>query len=162
MLHFGLKPPISLEGFMQLCEGLLSKSDFRTLKTSIQQDIYEQKSAQPTIKKWQEFDGALRNELVKIRASRKRIDPAKYLRQDGSTEGSIGHLALNAHRNPSLLEGERILDMERWHFLDELTVGHYFDIDFLIVYGFKLGILEKWEKIITADRKQLVEQLLRD
>ncbi|MFH0827465.1 MAG: DUF2764 family protein, partial [Candidatus Omnitrophota bacterium] len=81
--------------------------------------------------------------------------------QDGSTEPAISHLALNAHRSPSLLEGERMLDAERWRFLDELSLGHYFDLDFLIVYLLKLLILERWEKIRTADKEQFLDELIR-
>ncbi len=161
MLHFGAKPPLSLERFIQLAAELLSQEDVRILEACIQKNIHEQRIDQPTFHKWHVFDMALRNELVKVRSSRKKIDPAKYLRQDGFTEPSISHLALNAYRSPSILEGERMLDMERWRFLDELSVGHYFDLDVLIVYVFKLLILERWEKIRAADKEQLLEELMR-
>jgi hypothetical protein len=161
MLHFGLKPLISLEKFMQVCAGLLSDADIQTLSSCIQEDIHGQKGAQPTIERYQQFDLVLRNELAKVRASRRKLDPGKYLRQDGFTDPSISHFALNAARNPSILEGERILDLERWRFLEELELGHYFDLDFLIIYVFKLMMLEKWERIRTVDKKQLMEQTLR-
>ncbi|MFH1457623.1 MAG: DUF2764 family protein [Candidatus Omnitrophota bacterium] len=162
MLHFGAKPPMALERLIQLSAELLSQEDVRLLEACPQQNIYEQKFNQPTLKKWRTFDTALRNELVKVRSSRKKIDPAKYLRQDGFTEPAISHLALNAYRSPSILEGERLLDAQRWRFLDELALGHYFDLDFLIVYALKLLILERWEKIKTADSKKLLEELIRD
>jgi hypothetical protein len=161
MLHFGAKPSISLERFIQSCEELLSKEDARIISFCAKENILDFKTEQPAIHKWRNFETALRNELVKIRASRKKIDPGKYLRQDGFTEPYISHMALNTYRNPSVLESERTLDLERWHFLDELTLGHYFDLDFLIVYTFKLLILERWEKIRAADKKQPLEELLR-
>jgi hypothetical protein len=161
MLHFGLKPPLSLEKFMRTCEGLLTEEDTEILKACTQDEIHAEKSDHPTINRYKQFDLALRNELAKVRASRKKVDAEKYLRQDGFTEPSISHLALNAHRNPSILEGERSLDLERWRFLEELTIGHYFDLDFLVVYAFKLMILEKWERVRGADRSQLMEQTLR-
>lgn len=160
MLHFGAKPPLSLERFIQLAGELLSQEDVRILEACTQKNIYEQRIDQPTLNQWRAFDGALRNELVKVRSSRKKTDPAKYLRQDGFTEPSISHLALNAYRSPSILEGERMLDMERWRFLDELSIGHYFDLNVLIVYALKLMILERWEKIRTADKEQLLEELI--
>jgi hypothetical protein len=161
MLHFGARPPISWERFIQLASDLLSQEDVGIFKACTHQKIYEQELDQPTLNKWRTFDTALRNELVKVRSSRKKTDPAKYLRQDGFTEPAISHLALNATRNPSILEGERLLDGERWHFLDELALGHYFDLDFLIVYALKLLILERWEKIRAADSKKLLEELIR-
>ena len=161
MLHFGARPPLSLEKFIQQARELLSQEDVRFVEACTQQNIYEQKLDQPTLNKWRAFDTALRNELVKVRSSRKKIDPAKYLREDGFTEPAISHLALNAYRNPSILEGERLLDLERWRFLDELSIGHYFDLDFLIVYALKLLILERWEKIRTADKEQLIEEAIK-
>jgi hypothetical protein len=161
MLHFGAKPPISLERFIQSCKELLSEEDARIISSCAKENILDFKTEQPATHKWRNFETALRNELVKIRASRKKIDPEKYLHQDGYTDSYISHLALNAYRNPAVLESERILDLERWRFLDERSLGHYFDLDFLIVYTFKLLILERWEKVRTADKKQLLEGLLR-
>jgi hypothetical protein len=161
MLHFGVKPPISLVRFVQSCKELLSDEDVKIISSCVEKNILDFKTEHPVVHKWRNFETALRNELVKIRASRKKIDMATYLRQDGYTEPYISHLALNAYRNPAVLESERILDLERWRFLDELSLGHYFDLDFLVVYTFKLLILERWEKIRTVDKKQLLEGLLR-
>jgi hypothetical protein len=69
-------------------------------------------------------------------------------------------MALAAYRNPSILESERYLDQEKWNFLDSLAAGHYFDRDFLIVYGLKLAVLEKWERVRTADKKALLDKAL--
>jgi hypothetical protein len=88
---------------------------------------------------------------VKIRASRKHIDPLKYIRQDGESDIAINHFAINAYRATSMLEAERILDRARWHTLDELTLGRYFEIANLVSFGIKLSILEKWDSINSAD-----------
>ena len=161
MLHFGIKPLISLEKFIQACHELLSEEDNKILIACAQANIYESNLDQATFNKWRAFDTILRNELVKIRAGYKKIDPAKYLRQDGVTDSYIFHLALGAHRNPSTLEGEKTLDDGRWRFLDELEQGHYFDLDFLLVYCLKLLILEKWGKINDSDKKKSLEEALR-
>ncbi len=186
MLHFGRKPPFSFERFLQICRRVIPESDVNILKeASIAGEyLYEtnrltsRKSPSAitikgdfrsgmafilsyTIKKWRAFDTALRNELVKIRAARKRLDPLKYLRQDAYADPSITRIALNAYRNPSILEAERTLDQERWCVLDRLAVGHYFDIDFLIVYAHKLLILERWEKIHSADSLGILEEALK-
>ena len=113
-----------------------------------------------TLKKWNAFDKALRNELVKIRAAHKKLDPLKYMRYEGGADPSITHIAAHAFRTPSLLEGEKILDQARWNFLDELAIGHYFDIDFLTVYANKLLIMERWEKINTLDKVKALEEAI--
>ncbi len=170
MLHFGMKPPLSFEKFLQLCDGLVSESDINILRATsvIDECSYEEfspafspKADQPlTEKKWCTFDITLRNELVKIRAARKRVDPIKYIRSGGDTEPAVTHIALHVHRAPSILEAEKILDQERWRFLDECSVGHHFDIDSLIIYAIKLLILERWEKINTLDKAKALEEVL--
>ena len=44
--------------------------------------------------------------------------------------------------------------------MDELATGHYFDLDFLISYALKLLILERWERINSADKPRLLEEVL--
>ncbi len=114
---------------------------------------------QPTLEKWHEFDRSLRNEFVKIRSGRKKIDPSRYLRGEDSDQ-RLYHAALHAYRSPSPIEGERSIDRERWLFLDELLLGHYFDLDTLVIYALKLLILEKWQRIDSADGALLVEAAL--
>ncbi len=156
-LHFGAKPPFSFEKFLDICRSLISESDLDVVKSA--KEIGEaSEDLQPTLKKWRIFDTMLRNELVKIRADRKHINPAPYLRGDASAEPYIRNAAMNAYKSPSLLESERILDRERWRVLDELSLGHYFDLDLLIIYALKLLISEKWDRIQNADRKRMLEE----
>jgi len=144
-----------------MCQGLIPDDEIELLKRCSLSGEYALGISQPTLKKWYAFEVALRNELVKIRAGRKRIEPAKYLRQDGFVEPAVSHLAMNAIRNPSILEAERMLDLERWYVLEELAVGHYFDLDFLIIYAYKLLILERWGKIASADKLKAIGEVLQ-
>ncbi len=160
MLHFGARPPFSFEKFLLRCEGLIPQEDFRVIKNLAKQDTH--KGPKAVIKKWVDFDTTLRNELVKLRASRKKIDPVKYLRPDGYAGPSFYHIALAAQRNPSPLEGERLLDLERWNFLEGVSFGHYFDSDVLIIYAYKLLILERWERINSADNNKILDETLAE
>jgi hypothetical protein len=99
--------------------------------------------------------------LVKIRASRKHIDPAVYLRTDGYRGSSLAPLVNAANTNTSILDGEKTLDEIRWKALDELATGHYFDLELLITYACKLLILQRWENIRSADKTILLEKALR-
>lgn len=158
MLAYGAKPPFSIEAFLEKCGELIPQKDAQILRAAVSEKAYL--LDEPVIKKWLDFETMLKNELVKIRAARKKIDPAKFLRPDGYAGPSLYHIALAAHRNPSPLEGERLLDRERWNSLDELSFGHYFDLDLLIIYAYKLLILERWERIKEADKKGLLEDLV--
>jgi len=161
MLHFGRKPPFSFEKFLLMCERLIPEEDIRTLKGISISGEYTGASANRTLRNWRSFDTALRNELVKIRAARKKIDPLKYIREGGYSEAYIAHVAMNAQRNPSPIESEKTLDLERWRMLDEFLAGHYFDMDALIVYGLKLLILEKWADINSASRAATLDAVLQ-
>lgn len=151
-LHFGLKAPFGFEKFLFYCREFIPEADMEILKKASILGDYTGQIVHPTLKRWEDFDTTLRNELVKIRASRKRLDPQKYLRREKFSEPDIAHLAMSAHRNPSILEAEKLLDEERWRILDEFSFGHYFDLDFLIIYALKLLILERWERINTQDK----------
>jgi len=155
MLHFGARLPFSYEQFLLKCQGLIPDEDFIILK-----DLANLDNKHPVIKEKHNFECLLSNELVKIRAARKKIDPAKFLRPDGYAGPSVYHIALAAYRNPSPLEGERLLDEARWKFLEELSAGHYFDFSALIIYAYKLLILEDWAKMNTADHDFLLNSAL--
>jgi hypothetical protein len=162
MLHFGAKPPFSYERFLDLCRGLIPDEEIETLKSLPQAAASGSKvEGRPsTYEAWVAFETCLRNELVKVRASRKKVDAAKYLRPDGYADPSVAHLALTAYRSASPLEGEKICDEERWRYLDALAFGHYFDLDALIIYALKLVILERWERIRREDKHKLLEGVL--
>lgn len=151
-LEFQAAPPFSFSEFLEICRPHIPERDFNLLKNC---------PFGPALSKWREFDAALRNELVKIRAARKKIDPAKYLRQEGFAGPGITHAAINASRNPSPLEAEKILDAARWRFLEELSGGHYFDLHSLIIYAHKLLLLERWKKINSAGHLEQLEKILQ-
>lgn len=157
-LHLEGELPFSFETFLDKCDELIPQKDLEVLK-SLRSELPSPQKSQ-TIQKMLEFETLLRNELVRLRAVRKKVVPERYLRPDGYAGISIYHIAQAAQRNPAPLEAEKILDQARWDFLDELSFGHYFDPDFLIIYAIKLLILERWEKINRADKPALLESLI--
>jgi hypothetical protein len=161
MLHFGMKPPFSFERFLGSCKGFIPEEDHALLENlPMNIEEYGKGLYNATIEKWLQFDTALRNELVRIRAHSKKIEPERFLRKGTVINPAIAYTAMVAHRNPSIQEAEEILDKARWQALDELSFGHYFDIDFLIIYAYKLKILERWEKINRMDKERLLQEVL--
>jgi hypothetical protein len=160
MLHFGAKPPFTFEDLLQTCKDLIPDDDLDIVGLCGNDALWEQSIDQETLKAWMAFEVGLRNELVKIRASRRKIDPAIYLRTDGSDDTRLYHIAMNSHRILSLVESEKFLDQARWNRLDELAFGHYFDLDALVAYALKLKILWRWEKSARADKQEILEKVL--
>jgi hypothetical protein len=162
MLHFPMKPPFSYERFCELCCSFISEKDCQVLRILPLPDQYPDKMKKnPVIRRRADFETALRNELVRVRAQKKHLDPAAYLRPDGSGSSSLVSAVLAATVTPSVLDAEKVLDEMRWKALDELAAGHYFDLDFLITYAAKLLILERWENIRNAEGAVLLEQALQ-
>lgn len=162
MLQFGSRPPFSFNKFIDICAPQMPEDEAAIVselpKVSSSTSIGKQSPI--ILKRWYGFEIALRNELVRIRAARKRVDPASYLRQENFSDPALEHLSLAAYRNPSLLEGEKLLDEARWQFLSDLEQGHYFDFEALLVYALKLLILLRWETVRMADTQKLLEEVL--
>jgi hypothetical protein len=162
MLHFGMKPPCSFERFLEICRQFIPEKDLQLLRTLPQPEHYFEKGKRHRIiRKWIEFDGALRNELVRVRATKKHLEPATYLRPDGYSGSSLAPAGMAANITTSVLDAEKTLDETRWKALEELATGHYFDLDVLITYAYKLLILQRWENIRSADGSILLEQALQ-
>jgi hypothetical protein len=162
MLHFGMKPPFSFERFLEICDQLIPKKDFQVLRMLPRPEQYFEKGKRHFIvERWIEFDSALRNELVRIRATKKHLDPVTYLRPDGSRGSFPLPAGMAAAIHTSLPDAERILDETRWKALEELTTGHYFDLAVLITYAYKLLILQRWETIHSAHGSNLLEDVLK-
>jgi hypothetical protein len=161
MLQVASKPALSLNDFLSRCAELIPEHDVALIRRALSTEAYSLELPLPgVLLKWKEFDLALRNELVRVRALRKKVDPSKFLRQDTHFDINLTHIAQAALRQVSILEAERYLDLERWKALDEISRGHYFDLDFLLVYGLKLAILERWVKIEEADKAELAVKLI--
>lgn len=161
MLQFGMKPPFSFETFLEKCRQFIPKKEYHILQNLPLAENYPENDADnPTVRKWIAFDLSLRNELVKIRTTHTHADPSHYIRPCGYTDSSVVHAAMAAGASPSPLDAERVLDETRWKALDDYSSGHHFDMDFLVIYAYKLMILLRWENIRNADpRKQLTEAL---
>ena len=164
MLQFGTEAPFSFSQFLEKCQPLIPAQDFLILANLAQPGDSKIPLEIPlAVRQWLDFETALRNALILLRSSRRHLEPQKYLRPENPGNYSVSELnqlALNAQRNPSPLEAERLLDQRRWQFLEELNFGHYFDFTALIVYAYKLLLLERWERIHRADKTQLLEAVL--
>jgi len=156
-LKYRVEPPLTSEAFLSRCETSLAAKDLELLKAILEGG--KPHSSNTTLRLWHAFDTALRNELVKVRASSDG-EAKRFLRESGTDGMEITHMALYAYRRPSIMEAEEFLDEARWSFLDRLALGHYFDLDALIVYAEKLAILQKWSRVSSADGRALAEDIL--
>ena len=129
----------SREEFMQLCAENLSASDLKILK--YMDELGGDAAGSGLLKQWFEWNLSLRFELATLRAQKLRID----------LEGSQGigkmsgteEVAREAFSQESPIDAEEAIERGRWGVLEELEVGHFFDLEKLLVYGMKISILER-------------------
>ena len=88
--------------------------------------------ALPLLKEWEEFDGALRDNLVKERAVNKTKEQT---RQNDEIK------KIMSQDNPLLVEKE--FEAVRWAFLEDKEPAYQFDVNRLVIYHLKLQIIER-------------------
>ena len=163
MLEFGMKMPISCENFLALAEEHLSLKDLNIIKrTQIVplKDIDDVEDALPTLREWKKFEATLRNEIAKTRAVKKSKDQSEYIRGENYRDPFLAHFAQWVSSEDSPLEAERAIDKKRWEKIEDLSKGHYFDIDYLVAYALKLQILARWERISSSNGMEVLQGLL--
>ena len=80
MLSFFAKLPFSLEVFFTKCKNLIPEKEFENLCNVCAEEKYSLGIHDVvSLKLWVNFEIALRNELVRFRAVRKKIEPLKFL-----------------------------------------------------------------------------------
>jgi len=148
-LFFDGEVPISSERFLGLCEDTLEKRDGAILKKTRLHGTAEH-SGNATLASWSEWEMSLRGELAKLRAGKKGLETEKYAAV-GLQSGTAMDTARNAFGETSPASAENMLLHASWMQLDELEVGHFFDIDKLIIYYLRLQILELKKSRNRAD-----------
>lgn len=151
--------PCSTEDYLGRCEQLLTGEDFADLHQVLLEDGSLVVSADPMVQKIADANRDFRNALVWFRAARAGHDPLDYLRGDRFNDPFWADIVNRALKFSNLMEGKRLIDQTRWQALDDLIMGHHFDLSFLIVYGLKLRLLERYQEIHTDKGAKLFDEL---
>jgi hypothetical protein len=141
MLFYDGDLPMSRSAFLEICGMELTANNHRLLESVSIDRLNRTQPACDVLKAWHMWESGLRNELAGLRAQTKGWDVEKYIREGAEAFG-VTQIVREA-TGVSPLEGEDVLNRARWSFLDELEVGHHFDIEKLMVYFLKLQILER-------------------
>jgi hypothetical protein len=151
MLQYDSESIFSIEHFHDMCARELTESDLTLIKKiSLVPEGKEDILFSPTLDCYYMWERNLRNNLVRLRAHEKGVDEQTYLRPVEETRGPL-RVAQQAFQQESPFAAEHILNKARWELFDQLEEGHYFDIDYLIVY--KLRLLIIWRKVAFKKEK---------
>ena len=160
MIKFGQIASFTNEEFLLGCEGLLNERDYALVRSIFFHDGYDVFSSNDTYRQWLDFEKDFRNELVAFRAQKLNKDPLEYVRGDVTKDPFLEDIVLQAAKESNLCEAEDILDRTRWQFLDDISVGHYFDIDFIIIYALKLKILNRKNSFDPVIGEKVIESIV--
>lgn len=159
MLDFEVDLPLSLQDFKETCSRLMRDQDLRTILNAVLNSPSIGQSSNLLLMRWYEIEFGLRNELVKLRAKEKGLDPEQNLRQEFNNP----LLALKAREifeAEDPLKAEMIFNRTLWDMCDELEVGQMFNLEFLIIYHLRLQILERIKSFIPEKGRQKVETIV--
>ena len=150
MISFDHKSPMTVEKYLDLSKGFLSDDDYVSMERLHIGEIETIQTSSQALNQWIAFEKTLKNEITAFRAKQMRKNPADHIRGDSFRDYSLQNVINQASRKENLLEAEKNIDNIRWQFLEGLELGHYFDIDFLYIYGLKLKILERYISISAS------------
>jgi hypothetical protein len=137
-------PSINSGEFRRLCQEQISEKDLQLLDAVSLVPAKDSPFAKDSSAfLWLVLETNLRKRMAIYRAGRKSGNTSRSMpKGDNFSDIDQGIQEAYAKSNPA--EREKHLDSLRWHWLDELEFGHYFDVNKLFIYKLRLLIHEKW------------------
>jgi hypothetical protein len=120
------------EKFFAEAKKWLSSKDYQQLKAADVNNTKEALSDFRIVRQYKEFEKSLRKELTAWRKAK----------QEGY-EHKTTLVPQNILKESNPLEIEVKLLQLRWDYLEELGLDHYFDMEFLLLYNYKLQLLKR-------------------
>ena len=133
---------MSLEDFLSLCRGHLSGKDYEILSHATLTGSDDVKG-NAFMKEFSRFRSMVDSALIAERAAKLGLRDSCYENR-GDRESRIQEAVRKAVRQADPLTGEKLILNLYWEFLENnLGLGHYFDLTFLISYALRLQILSR-------------------
>ena len=143
MINWGGKLPLTSDEFLLMAQRLLAHGDRELVERLLKGNDEDIETDNAVALSWFKFDRNFRNEIAWFRAHRAHKNPNQSVRGVKENEPSLRETVHEVSRTSNLLEAEKLLDWTYWQYLDNLSSGHHYDLEFIICYGLKLKILER-------------------
>lgn len=145
---------LSTDQFLEACATFVQDADLRVLKNATLLPLEtDHEGGSPVTQLWWQWESAVRNELVKLRAAERGWPPEEHLKTTEYIPEAFD-IAREAFTQDSPADGEEVLTRARWDILDRLEVGHYFDLDKLVIYYLRLQLLERKALMIESKGRE--------
>ena len=158
MLFFGEKPPMTLSQFNEDAARLIGEKVSGLLATV----TFERENSDglpPAVQKYLDWENSLRNSWLDVR-KKQRPDAVEFKRNNPDFYSEIAPALAQAANMDDLLEAEKVIDRLRWNALENFSVGHYSDFEFLAFYYLKLQILSKYTVRTAENGNRALEKIL--
>ena len=143
LLRFGEKAPLTYESFLASSRDCLSEQEAGVL-ASLQLCPERARAVDlPVIEEWQQEETYLRNLLAAQRGRNRKVEASGWQRESSHYSALLVKRIEEIMALPNAWEKEQAVDFLRWQRLDELNAGHLFDFATVIIYAYRLLILEK-------------------
>ncbi len=159
-VEFGQKPPFTEEEFLHQAFLWISLNDYEHLAEVAHGPGEKHLHKYEVVKKWHEWEIALKNCLVSARAIKLGVDPGKYLKGSQIAETYVRSAVQELIKFDDQKKAEETLDLLRWKFFDELSVTHSFDFHVVLIYFLKLKILIRWANLDEGTGKEVLNKNL--
>ena len=135
---------LTIEAFLAICDEQVNRRELAIINSAFQAEKSGDLSTSlrnKVIGRWIRWNAGLRADLAEMRAQSLGRD---FIR-DRAVEYITGTepVAREAFNQESPLEAEEVIERARWGFLDDLEVGHHFDVEKLLVYLYRLIVLTR-------------------
>jgi len=154
-ISFDTRNAMPVEDFLKSCEEMLSPRDNLLVHSVLAKDKLVANNL--VCQQWDHFEEGLRNELAFSRAKSFGKDPAKHVRSERVGDVEWEDLTARLMKEEDPLVAQKMLDTKRWQVLDDLELGHYFDLEKILIYGLKLQICERYQQILSDKGKENLE-----
>ena len=157
-LDFGSIPPMPDEAFLDECERLLTNDDFSVMQGFLSQRE-KLNSHNDAVNALAQYNRDFRNEIVWFRMQKVHKDSGDTMRKTRAGSLSIIETIQQASKMPNLLEAEKFLDKARWQHWDHFLMGRQSGLEFIIVSGLKLKILNRYNEINSPKGREIFEEI---
>ncbi len=176
-----------IELFAEMKKGEVDADDARLRRVDLSRSLstelfaayyrYCAKSKCRFLREWSEADRNLRNITAALAARGRGLAIADHLIGGGDVvhqlsrssaadfglKGEVGYIdtlmgALADNEN--LLDKEHRMDMIRWSLAEDIATFDYFNVDFLLSYITRLGLVHRWARLDAERGKEMFSRLI--
>ena len=109
---------------------------------------------------WLESETSLRNAVARVRADRRGVEAAPYIRSGEKFDATMLRMVDEAFGRATPAERELDLDRFRWQTIELLAGLNPFALSAVLAYGLKLKLVQRWARLSAEAGRQRLEELV--